>query len=209
MQLGLVGLGKMGFNMRERIRRAGHEVVGYDRNPEVSDADSLADRLQSHGVPAHPVRDGRDLVEHDPQLAARGFYPLLQHPLAGAVAHEGLVARLSSTPGGLWEPAPLLGQHTDDLLTKLLPRLAVGGQCAIEDRYLHVKGTRHTYKIHLGSGNIMIEPDNRYLCIVPKSDKTDTYLPFEGDRTLAVILSKAMVLAKDAEITDPTILSQL
>ncbi len=42
MQLGLVGLGKMGFNMRERIRRAGHEVVGYDRNPDVTDADSLA-----------------------------------------------------------------------------------------------------------------------------------------------------------------------
>jgi 6-phosphogluconate dehydrogenase len=38
-----VGLGKMGFNMRERIRRAGHEVVGYDRNPEVTDASSLAD----------------------------------------------------------------------------------------------------------------------------------------------------------------------
>ena len=33
MQLGLIGLGKMGHNMRERIRRAGHEVVGYDRNP--------------------------------------------------------------------------------------------------------------------------------------------------------------------------------
>ena len=34
MQLGLIGLGKMGGNMRERIRRAGHEVVGFDRNPE-------------------------------------------------------------------------------------------------------------------------------------------------------------------------------
>ena len=33
MQLGLIGLGKMGGNMRERIRRAGHEVVGYDKNP--------------------------------------------------------------------------------------------------------------------------------------------------------------------------------
>ncbi|MFF0144429.1 6-phosphogluconate dehydrogenase [Amycolatopsis sulphurea] len=43
VQLGLVGLGKMGFNMRERLRAAGHEVVGYDRNPEVSDAASLAD----------------------------------------------------------------------------------------------------------------------------------------------------------------------
>ena len=41
MQLGLIGLGKMGGNMRERLRRAGHEVVGFDRNPEVSDVDSL------------------------------------------------------------------------------------------------------------------------------------------------------------------------
>ncbi|MDN4172269.1 decarboxylating 6-phosphogluconate dehydrogenase [Nocardioides sp. SOB77] len=43
MELGLVGLGKMGGNMRERLRRAGHTVVGYDRNPDVSDADSLED----------------------------------------------------------------------------------------------------------------------------------------------------------------------
>lgn len=43
MQLGLVGLGKMGFNMRERLRTGGHEVVGYDPRPEVSDVESLAD----------------------------------------------------------------------------------------------------------------------------------------------------------------------
>jgi 6-phosphogluconate dehydrogenase len=45
VQLGLVGLGKMGFNMRERLRRAGHEVVGYDRNPDVSDSESLKDMV--------------------------------------------------------------------------------------------------------------------------------------------------------------------
>jgi 6-phosphogluconate dehydrogenase len=45
VQLGLVGLGKMGFNMRERVRRAGHEVVGYDRNPDVSDSASLQDMV--------------------------------------------------------------------------------------------------------------------------------------------------------------------
>ncbi|WP_406433367.1 phosphogluconate dehydrogenase (NAD(+)-dependent, decarboxylating) [Streptomyces sp. NBC_01589] len=43
MNLGLIGLGKMGGNMRERIRRAGHGVIGYDRNPAVSDVDSLAE----------------------------------------------------------------------------------------------------------------------------------------------------------------------
>ncbi|MEU6535490.1 phosphogluconate dehydrogenase (NAD(+)-dependent, decarboxylating) [Streptomyces sp. NPDC047000] len=41
MELGLVGLGKMGGNMRERIRRAGHTVFGYDRNADLSDVHSL------------------------------------------------------------------------------------------------------------------------------------------------------------------------
>ncbi|MEU1884194.1 phosphogluconate dehydrogenase (NAD(+)-dependent, decarboxylating) [Micromonospora sp. WMMD987] len=50
MQLGLVGLGRMGGNMRERLRAAGQEVVGYDRNADRSDVTSLAelaDRLAS------------------------------------------------------------------------------------------------------------------------------------------------------------------
>jgi 6-phosphogluconate dehydrogenase len=41
MELGLIGLGKMGGNMRERIRRAGHTVIGYDRNPDLADVASL------------------------------------------------------------------------------------------------------------------------------------------------------------------------
>jgi len=51
MQLGLIGLGKMGGNMRERLRRAGHEVVGYDRNKAVSDASSLADLVKRLDAP--------------------------------------------------------------------------------------------------------------------------------------------------------------
>ncbi|WP_371480374.1 phosphogluconate dehydrogenase (NAD(+)-dependent, decarboxylating) [Kitasatospora sp. NBC_00315] len=53
MELGLIGLGKMGGNMRERIRRAGHTVIGFDRNPDISDVDSLqelVDKLQSPRV---------------------------------------------------------------------------------------------------------------------------------------------------------------
>ncbi len=45
MELGLIGLGKMGGNMRQRIRNAGHTVVGYDRNAEISDSSSLADMV--------------------------------------------------------------------------------------------------------------------------------------------------------------------
>src|SRR3954454_23741458 len=46
MELGLVGLGKMGGNMRTRLRNAGHTVVGFDRNPDVSDAGSLAEMVE-------------------------------------------------------------------------------------------------------------------------------------------------------------------
>ncbi|MDT0608707.1 phosphogluconate dehydrogenase (NAD(+)-dependent, decarboxylating) [Streptomyces lancefieldiae] len=46
MQIGLVGLGKMGGNMRERLRNAGHTVVGYDTNPEKADVASLVDLVE-------------------------------------------------------------------------------------------------------------------------------------------------------------------
>ena len=54
MDLGLVGLGKMGGNMRERIRRAGHTVVGFDRNAEVSDVDSLEAMVAALGGDGSP-----------------------------------------------------------------------------------------------------------------------------------------------------------
>ena len=43
MQIGLVGLGKMGGNMAERLRAGGHTVIGYDTDPEISDAKDLSD----------------------------------------------------------------------------------------------------------------------------------------------------------------------
>ncbi|MER7823888.1 DUF4132 domain-containing protein [Streptomyces sp. NPDC096097] len=100
------------------------------------------------------------------------------------------------------------------LLERLVPRLAVADRCTVEGRFLHVRGELRTYKIHLGSGNILMTPNDQYLCIVPGGSVGTTgadpgYLPFEGDRTLAVILSKAVLLAKDTEITDPTITSQI
>ncbi|MGY1807590.1 phosphogluconate dehydrogenase (NAD(+)-dependent, decarboxylating) [Blastococcus sp. SYSU D00669] len=51
MQLGLVGLGKMGGNMAERIRRAGHEVVGYDRSSPKRDVTSLQELVDALQAP--------------------------------------------------------------------------------------------------------------------------------------------------------------
>jgi hypothetical protein len=57
-----------------------------------------------------------------------------------------------------------------------------------------------------------LAPNDRYLCIVPKQGNADdgkVLLPFEGDHTLSVIISKAFLLADDAKIKDSTILSQI
>ena len=51
MQLGLVGLGRMGGNMRERLRRAGHDVIGYSHDPKVSDVTSLAELVSKLNAP--------------------------------------------------------------------------------------------------------------------------------------------------------------
>ena len=99
-------------------------------------------------------------------------------------------------------------------LERLVPRLKIGKVSEIKGNFLVVKGHRHTYKIHLGSGNILMEPNDQYLCIVPdRSSKTmgtsAVFLPFEGDAVLSIILSKAALLMDDDKITDTTILRQL
>jgi len=51
MQLGLIGLGRMGGNMRDRLRAAGHEVVGYDHHKETTDVASLAELVDKLAAP--------------------------------------------------------------------------------------------------------------------------------------------------------------
>ncbi|MFT3910254.1 MAG: DUF4132 domain-containing protein [Ferruginibacter sp.] len=99
------------------------------------------------------------------------------------------------------------------ILENLLPRLKIAKVASIKDKFLVVKGSLRTYKIHLGSTNILMEPNDQYLCIVPERGKhiatENVFLPFEGDTGLSVILSKAMLLAEDTKITDTTITSQI
>jgi hypothetical protein len=100
-----------------------------------------------------------------------------------------------------------------DALQRLVPRLKIAGRCTLDERFLIVRGDRRTYKIHLGSGNILMEPNNQYLCIVPdariNAEAEPAYLSFEGDRTLSIILSKAFLLADDRKIKDSLINRQI
>lgn len=98
-----------------------------------------------------------------------------------------------------------------DALESLLPRLKIADRCSLDGRFLIVRGDLRTYRIHLGSANILMEPDDSYLCIVPArrtGAAGKVFLPFEDDR-LSLILSKAFLLAADTEITDESILTQL
>ena len=100
------------------------------------------------------------------------------------------------------------------VLEALVPRLKIAERCKLTNKFLVVRGDIRTYKIHLGSGNILMEPNDQYLCIVPsrrsgEMGKDKLFVPFEGDQMLAIILSKAFLLAEDKKITDTTITRQL
>lgn len=104
-------------------------------------------------------------------------------------------------------------KNRKEILEKLLPRLKISKQSKIENKFLIVEGKLRTYKIHLGSTNILMEPNDQYLCIVPDRKKKDVtnnlFIPFEGDGGLSIILSKAFLLAADDKISDSSITSQI
>ena len=102
-------------------------------------------------------------------------------------------------------------QTRRSVLADLLPGLSIAPRCRLDGRALVVEGKLRTYRIHLGSGNIQMEPNDQYLCIVEarKAHGQRVWLPFEGDQTLSLILSKAFMLVDDDTIKDPSIKSQI
>jgi benzylsuccinate CoA-transferase BbsF subunit len=75
--------------------------------------------LQAVGVAAFPSMTGKDLVD-DPHLDARGFFVRLSHPEVRVRTHMGMPWLLTRAPNGVRSPAPLLGQHTDEVMRGLL-----------------------------------------------------------------------------------------
>ena len=89
-----------------------------------SSADWL-ERLHSEEVPCAPVLRREDLLS-DPQIAANQLIVELDHPHAGRIRQTRPAARFDRTPAEIGRPAPLLGEHTDELLSKLgLERLEI------------------------------------------------------------------------------------
>ncbi|AHH93380.1 decarboxylating 6-phosphogluconate dehydrogenase [Kutzneria viridogrisea] len=116
MQLGLIGLGKMGFNMRERLRKAGHEVVGYDRNPEVTDVASLAELAKALDAPRtvwvmvpsgeptrQTVRELGDLLDAGDLVIDGGNSRFTDDKANATLLHEKSIGYLDcGVSGGVW-----------------------------------------------------------------------------------------------------------
>src|SRR5205823_7166897 len=58
-----------------------------------------------------------------------------------------------------------------ELLVDLVPRLAIADRFELDGTFLRVRGDRGSYRIHLASGAVIMEPDGRFLCIVPSRSK--------------------------------------
>jgi crotonobetainyl-CoA:carnitine CoA-transferase CaiB-like acyl-CoA transferase len=84
------------------------------------DATQLAADLIDAGVPASVVKSPGERIDGDPDLAAMGVFPTVEHPDIGRVRVEGLPMQFSATPWRIGTSAPRLGQHNHDVFCGLL-----------------------------------------------------------------------------------------
>jgi crotonobetainyl-CoA:carnitine CoA-transferase CaiB-like acyl-CoA transferase len=82
------------------------------------DTAEWVDLLLEAGVPAGPINDYRQVFE-DPHTHAREMMVEIEHPVEGTVRGLGIPVKLSDTPGSIRRPAPLLGEHTAEVLAEL------------------------------------------------------------------------------------------
>jgi benzylsuccinate CoA-transferase BbsF subunit/naphthyl-2-methylsuccinate CoA transferase subunit len=80
----------------------------------------LTERCQAVGVRALPVQSAEDRVENDPQLRHREMYLPIEHPALGTYEVQNAPFKMSATPAENHLPAPLIGQHTQELIEGLL-----------------------------------------------------------------------------------------
>ncbi len=100
-------------NNEDELNRIVEEWT-VNRTPE-----DVMSRLQSAGVPAGVVSDTADVLK-DPQLNRRNIFWPMRHAEMGDFTHLGQSFQLSETPARPYSPAPLLGEHTEQICTEML-----------------------------------------------------------------------------------------
>jgi crotonobetainyl-CoA:carnitine CoA-transferase CaiB-like acyl-CoA transferase len=84
------------------------------------DTDDWVATLEAAGVPVGPIHDYREVFE-DPHTLAREMKVEVEHPVEGTIPALGIPVKLSDTPGSVRRAAPLLGEHTEEVLREVDP----------------------------------------------------------------------------------------
>ncbi len=174
MQLGMIGLGRMGGNMRERLRLGGHEVIGYARDPKVSDVSSLSELVGGLNAPRtvwlmipagdpteQTIQELTGLLQKGDLIIDGGnsnFRDSIRR--AGELEKKGLQFMDAGTSGGIWGLKIgycLMVGGSDEAFRHVEPALKT---LAPEDGYAHVGpvGAGHfTKMVHNGIEYAMLQ----------------------------------------------------
>lgn len=101
---------------KENSAQLGELLVELFHNRNTADWVEL---LENAGIPCSPINTV-DQVANDPHIALRKMIISTEHPVAGEVKMAGVPIKMSRTPGAVDTPPPLLGEHTDEILQKIL-----------------------------------------------------------------------------------------
>ncbi|WP_329085159.1 MULTISPECIES: DUF4132 domain-containing protein [unclassified Streptosporangium] len=186
-----------------------HEYLSYDEGYAVTDQVRFHRLTEGEWHPA-PLTEVPRLVFSEAMRDVDLFVAVTSIATDPEWADRGPDRLRDYWRTGSFGPLPPSAEVRRDALSRLIGRTTIAGRCTLTGRFLVVRGDLRTYKIHLGSGNILMEPNDAYLCIVPRGGGDQLFLPFEEDGgMLSIILSKAFLLAADTAITDPSITHQL
>jgi crotonobetainyl-CoA:carnitine CoA-transferase CaiB-like acyl-CoA transferase len=86
--------------------------------------EELYDEGQKRRIAVTPINTAGEFIEME-QSKVRRIFVEMEHPVVGKYQQFGVVPRLMETPGGIWRPAPLLGQHNREIYVGELGMSAV------------------------------------------------------------------------------------
>ncbi|NDU74551.1 DUF4132 domain-containing protein [Actinomadura sp. DSM 109109] len=176
--------------------------------------DGEARRVLAGGAWRVGCHGGRARVTFERCVAGR-WHEAPPRAVPRAVFSEGmreadLFLRVSGTaPDPSGEPSAT-AEIRGDVLRRVLPGTRIAGRCTVEGRFLRVRGGLRTYRVHLGSGAVLMDPGGERLLVEParRTWRKGLFLPFEDDG-LARVLGTAFLLAADHRITDEAVLRQI
>jgi 6-phosphogluconate dehydrogenase len=170
----MIGLGRMGGNMRERLRRGGHEVIGYARNPKVADVGSLSELVDGLAAPRtvwlmipagdpteQTIQELKGLLKEGDLIVDGGNSNFRDSIRRGAeLEKKGLLFMDAGTSGGIWGLQIgycLMVGGSDEAFRRVEPALQT---LAPPDGYAHVGpvGAGHfTKMVHNGIEYAMLQ----------------------------------------------------